>query len=101
MHRNSRNLQLSSTFWRLSERTRYSLKKQKPGETKGPITNLNPITLLSMLRKILASCMKQRLIDRIDREIPPPQAAYRTGLRITEHVFAMKIHLEKVIATQG
>ena len=48
---------------------------QKPEKTKGPITNLRPITLLSMLRKILGSCMKQRIIDRIDREIPPSQAA--------------------------
>ena len=72
-------------------------KIQKRGKTKGPITNLRPITLL---RKILASCMKQRIIDRIDREIPPSQTAYRAGRSTTEHVFAMKILAEKTITSQ-
>ena len=64
---------------------------QKPGKTKGPITNLRPITLLSMLRKLLVSCTKQRIIDRIDREIPSSQTAYRAGRSTTEHVFALKM----------
>ena len=61
---------------------------QKPGKTKGPIENLRPITLLSMLRKILAICLKKRIITKIDTEIPPSQAAYRQGRSTTEHVFA-------------
>ena len=32
---------------------------QKPGKTKGPTENLRPITLLSMLGKILAICLKK------------------------------------------
>ena len=44
--------------------------------------------------------MKQRIIDRIDREIPPSQAAYRAGRSTTERVFAMKILAEKAITSQ-
>ena len=50
---------------------------QKPGKSRGPVSNLRPITILSMLRKILAICMKNRIIERIDEPIPPSQAAYR------------------------
>ena len=35
---------------------------QKPGKPKGPIQNLRPITLLSMIRKVLAVCMKKRIV---------------------------------------
>ena len=74
---------------------------QKPGKPKGPIENLRPITLLSMLRKILAICMKIRIINRLGAEIPPSQAAYRAGRSTTEHVFATKILAEKAITSQN
>ena len=32
---------------------------QKPEKPKGPVQNLRPITLLSMIRKILIACMKK------------------------------------------
>ena len=32
---------------------------QKPEKPKGPVQNLCPITLLSMIRKILIVCMKK------------------------------------------
>ena len=39
---------------------------QKPGKPKEPIENLRPITLLSMsIRKILAICLKKRIITKI------------------------------------
>ena len=44
--------------------------------------------------------MKQRIIDQIDREIPPSHAAHRAGRSTTEHVFAMKILAEKAITSQ-
>ena len=72
---------------------------QKPGKQRGPVENLRPITLLSMLRKILAICMKQRIIDRLDAEIPPSQAAYRTGRSTTEHVFAAKLLAQKATSS--
>ena len=52
-----------------------------------------------MLRKILAICIRDRTIDRIDAEIPPSQAAYRKGRSTTEHVFATKILCEKAITS--
>ena len=39
--------------------------------------------------------MKDRIIDRLDTEIPISQAAYRTGRSTTEHVFATKLLVEK------
>ena len=72
---------------------------QKPGKTKGPLDHLRPIILLSMLRKILAICLKDRTIERIDRRIPPSQAAYRSGRSTTEHVFAAKVLCEKAITS--
>ena len=72
---------------------------QKPGKQKGPIENLRAITLLSMLRKILAICIRKRIIERIDNEIPPSQASYRLGRSTTEHVFAAKIMAERSITS--
>ena len=68
---------------------------QKPRKKKGPIENLRPITLLSVLRKILATCMIKRTGQKLDSEIPISQAAYRKGRSTTEHVFACKILAEK------
>ena len=72
---------------------------QKPGKKVGPPEHLRPIILLSMLRKIAAICMKDRTIDRIDRNIPNSQAAYRKGRSTTEHVFAAKILAEKAMTS--
>ena len=62
---------------------------------KGPLDHLRPIILLSMLRKILEICIRDRTIDRLDKHIPPSQAAYRRGRSTTEHVFATKILCER------
>ena len=64
---------------------------QKPGKPKGPVQNLRPIALLSMIRKALAICMKKRIVDKLDAEIPPSQTAYRAGRSTKEHVFAAKV----------
>ena len=72
---------------------------QKPGKPKGLVQNLRPITLLSMIRKILAICMKKRIVDKLDAEIPPSQASYRAGRITTEHVFAAKVLVEKAITS--
>ena len=71
----------------------------KPGKPKWPIKNLRTITLLSILRKILANCLKKRY-NTPHVEIPPTQAAYRHGGSTTEHVFATKILAEKAITSQ-
>ena len=72
---------------------------QKPHKPKGPVSNLRPITLLSILRKILASCLCKRTNTRIDGEIPVQQAAYRPGRSTTEHVFATKLIIERILAS--
>ena len=72
---------------------------QKPGKVKGPAQNLLPITFLSMIRKVLAVCIKKCIVDKVDAEIPPSQAAYRAGRSTTERVFAAKVLVEKTITS--
>ena len=72
---------------------------QKPGKPKGRVQKLHPITLLSMIRKVLAVRMKKRIVDKLDAEIPPSQAAYRAGRSTTEHVFAAKVSVEKAVTS--
>ena len=72
---------------------------QKPGKPQGPPSNLRPIILLSMLRKILATLMIWRIGSKIDREIPVSQAAYRAGRGTTEQIFTLKTMAEKSITT--
>ena len=74
---------------------------QKPGKKQGPLTNLRPIILLSMLRKILAICLIRRIGRKIDENIPIEQAAYRSGRGTTEHTFAYKLLAEKAITSQN
>ena len=68
---------------------------QNSGKTIGPPNNLRPIILLSVLRKILAFCLMERIGERIDNEIPPTQAACRKGRSTTEHVFSTKLVIER------
>ena len=71
----------------------------KPGKKKGPPAHLRPVILLSMIRKILAICLIRRIGDRIDKEIPPTQAAYRSGRGTTEQVLTIKLMAEKAATT--
>ena len=71
----------------------------KPGKKQGPPSNLRPIILLSVLRKILAICMIRRCWDRLKTEIPREQAAYQPGRSTTEQVFSVKILAEKAITS--
>ena len=72
---------------------------QKPGKPKGLVQNLHAITLLLMIRKVLAVCMKKRIVDKLDAEIQPSQAACRAGRSTTEYVFAAKVLVEKAITS--
>ena len=72
----------------------------KPGKPQGPPANLRPIILLSILRKILAICMINRIQEEIENRIPLSQAAYRAGRSTTEHVFTCKILAEKAITSE-
>ena len=53
--------------------------------------NVRPISLLSVLRNILALCMIERCWDRMKQVIPKDQAAYQVGRSTTEQVFALKV----------
>ena len=68
---------------------------QKPGKI------IRPIILLSILRKILAICLMERIGEHIDNEIPPSQAAYRKGRSTTEHVFSTKLIIERTITSHS
>ena len=74
---------------------------QKPGKPKGPPSNLRPIILLSILRKILAICIMNIIGSRIDAEIPINQAAYRKNRSTTEHVFGTKLIIERTISSKN
>ena len=74
---------------------------QKPGKKRGPTSNLRPVILLSMIRKILAICLIRRIGERIDREIPLSQAAYRSGRGTTEQYLTIKLMAEKAATTPG
>ena len=71
----------------------------KPGKKKGPRENLRPIILLSVLRKILTICMIRRAWERISERISRDQAAYQNGRSTTEQVFAVKMLIEKAVAS--
>ena len=72
---------------------------QKAGKPKGPTSNLRPIILLSVLRKILGVCIMKRINSRLDSAIPMFQAAYRKNRSTTEHVFAAKLIIERTISS--
>ena len=71
---------------------------QKPGKPKGPTSNLRPIILLSVLRKILAVCIMKRINSRLDSAIPISQAAYRKNRSTIERVFVTKLIIERTIS---
>ena len=70
---------------------------QKPGKQRGPVVNLRPIILLSILGKILTICFIRRTWNRLEKHIPSEQSAYQPGRSTTEQVFAVKTLPEKAI----
>ena len=73
----------------------------KPNKPKGPVKNLRPVILLSVLRKILAIIVVNRTFDRIRKTISVTQAAYSPGRSTTELVFTFKILIEKAICSEN
>ena len=72
----------------------------KPGKPQGPLANLRPIILLSILMKILAICMIKRIQEKIENRIPLSHTAYRVGRSTTEDVFTCKILAGKAITSE-
>ena len=68
---------------------------QKLWKPKGATSNLGPIILLSVLRKILVVCIMKLIKSRLDSAIPISQAAYCKNRSTTEYVFATKLIIEQ------
>ena len=73
-------------------------KPPKKGFTRK--TNVRPIILLSIMRKIFAMGIINRIWDKMKTKIPPDQAAYQRGRSTTEQVFTIKMLVEKAIVSQ-
>ena len=63
--------------------------------------NVRPITLLPIVRKILAMCVIERTWEKLKHKIPKDQTAYQKGRSTTEQVFALKTLVEKAITSQN
>ena len=76
---------------------------QKPGKAKGPVGNLRPVILSTLLRKVIAICMLNRITSKLygESNIPVTQAAYRPGRSTTEHVLSLKLLIEKAISADS
>ena len=76
---------------------------QKPGKPKGPVGNLRPVILSTLLRKVMAICMLNRITSKLygESNIPVTQAAYRPGRSTTEHVMSLKLLIEKAISADN
>ena len=72
----------------------------KPGKPKGPVKNLRPIILLSILRKILAIIVVRRSFATIREEINITQAAYSPGRSTTELVYTFRALIEQAICAE-
>ena len=64
----------------------YLIPLCKLGKKKGIVENLRPVILLNIIRKVLAMIMLNRILIRIDNQIPISQSAYRKGRGATENV---------------
>ena len=73
---------------------------QKPKKKAGPLSHLQPIILLSILRKLLAICMIKRVGERVLQKIPKTQTAYQGGRSTTEQVFVFRSLAEKAISSK-
>ena len=60
----------------------------KPGKPKGPVKNLRPVILLTMLRKILSIILLKRIKPAYEDYISPSQSAYRTNRSTSDVVWA-------------
>ena len=91
------NLQQNRITWWLFKRNKpwNTSTIAKTWETKRTNSNLRPMILLSMLRKILTVCIMDRVGSTLDHETPIIQAVYRKKMSITEQVVAGKMAIEQ------
>jgi hypothetical protein len=62
---------------------------------KQDLENYRPISLLSQLYKLLTKIVTNRLTSKMDFYQPKEQAGFRKGFSTTDHLFTMKILIEK------
>ena len=63
-------------------------------------TNLRPIILFAVLRKILSVMMMGRIKKKMEAKIPVSQAAYTSGRSTTKHIFSIKIVAERTVNSE-
>ena len=69
----------------------------KPGKPKGPVKNIRPIILFSMLRKHLVIITISRTFEIIRKEIQIFQASYSPGRSTIKLVFTYKTLIEQAV----
>ena len=91
LHNPSMNMLHSYTTWWLCLETVLALERaswyplQKPGKPKGPTTSLQPIVLLTALRKVLSLTVLARVQGKVDLYVSANQSGFRPN-RSTSHV---------------
>lgn len=63
---------------------------QKPGKAKGPCSNLRPVVLLNVVRKVLSIITLNRLSPKLDPFIGQYQSGFRHGRSTTEVVWCKR-----------
>ena len=63
---------------------------QKPGKPAGPLANLRPIVLLSLLRKVLSLIVLRRIRDKVDNYLSASQAGFRRGRSTADIIWAYR-----------
>ena len=70
---------------------------QKPGKVKGPLSNIRPIVLLTLLRKVLSLITLGRCRDKFEVFLSFSQAAFRMGRSTSDILWAHRWLIAKVI----
>ena len=68
---------------------------QKPGKDKGPVKNLRPVILLTIIRKILSNILLARIKLKYEKYLSPSQSAYRSGRSTADIVWAHRWMIAK------
>ena len=63
---------------------------QKAGKQAGPLANLRPIVLLTLLRKVLSLVVLRRIRDKVDIYLSASQAGFRRGRSTSDIIWAYR-----------
>jgi hypothetical protein len=73
---------------------------QKPGKDKGPVKNLRPVILLTIIRKILSNILLVRMREDYEEYLSPSQSAYRSERSTADMVWAHRWMVAKTQVKQ-